>query len=424
MTENSYPTRRKPKHSNLHEESDRTNSSPSSSMRRRQWLINKGILSPSPGPSKRLGSIFPKVGRNHNNSTRSRDGSTSDIQVEIDASAIPIVVTRDENEQNESNHPTATRTVSMPPDDNRSKSNGILSRCSTHTNSRTHTSSNDRPSTPSGKKNLRFLKRFTTRRKRSSRKRNPNEENSIYSTKKQYSDVHVNPIGIRRKTEQNSRPNTNERSSMTSRNSQTHQTNNSRTIYTVVDRRIPRDVLEGDAEFDENLWKEYRDKIDQLAEDSQFMDYLTASVGKRLPLGLQSKERRRKDPEQLAANKLYPLAFIRLLEAHARYSAEKSEPDNPEEEQHRYDDLDGEEHEPVERTFSNGMFDSTRFRTVRVSSKDKLTTSVSSRNTSDVCTEDEESDHRSETTKHSSIKLTKRFTSVSRQNQNNTVPVC
>lgn len=135
-----------------------------------------------------------------------------------------------------------------------------------------------------------------------------------------------------------------------------------RSRITVVDRQLPRQVLTGrEAGFDRDEWAEYRGKINQLAEDEGFMQYLTAPVKEKG--ALEEDRDREADPQQLAMNKLYPLAFIRLLEAHARY-ANQSEVVDPEEEAHRYDDLDGEDEDRVLRTASSGLHDMGRFRTV------------------------------------------------------------
>lgn len=136
-----------------------------------------------------------------------------------------------------------------------------------------------------------------------------------------------------------------------------------RTVYTVVDRNIPRHVLKGDAKFEDSTWNEYRDHIDELSEDPRFMDYLTAPVQRRPAVPTPAVDAHA-DSERIAVNKLYPLAFIRLLEAHAKYTAESYEPYNPEEEEHRYDDVDREDEGRVVRTTSTGVYDMGRFRAV------------------------------------------------------------
>lgn len=135
-----------------------------------------------------------------------------------------------------------------------------------------------------------------------------------------------------------------------------------RQVIKVVDRELPRRVLQGRAEcnFDGTRWNEYRERIDGLAEDEGFMEYLTKPVGeKRKGEGREDF----RETQQLAVNKLYPLAFIRLLEAQARFNGE-GEDDDPADEAHRYDDLDGDEEARVFRTASSGIYDMGRFRTV------------------------------------------------------------
>lgn len=135
-----------------------------------------------------------------------------------------------------------------------------------------------------------------------------------------------------------------------------------RQVITVVDRQLPRRVLHGrgNVNFDGTKWSEYRDKIDGLAEDHTFMEYLTKPVSERRKAdGREDLQ----ETQQLAVNKLYPLAFIRLLEAQARFSGE-GEDDDPADEAHRYDDLDGDEEARVIRTASSGIYDMGRFRTV------------------------------------------------------------
>lgn len=130
-----------------------------------------------------------------------------------------------------------------------------------------------------------------------------------------------------------------------------------RSKITVVDRQLPRSVMgRMSVGFDGAEWDEYRGKIDRLAQDESFMTYLTEPV-----------ERRDEDDTEtarMAVNRLYPLAFIRLLEAHARYANDRHEVVNPEDELHRYDDLDGEDEDRIVRTASSGMYDMGRFRTV------------------------------------------------------------
>lgn len=101
------------------------------------------------------------------------------------------------------------------------------------------------------------------------------------------------------------------------------------TVYNALEKTMPSYVLQGNATFEPTKWNEYRKRIDQLADDTRFMHYLTAPVTKS-----PKKNRRKKNatpakcpkvaphPPQLAVNKLYPLAFIRLLEAHAKHAAE------------------------------------------------------------------------------------------------------
>lgn len=123
-------------------------------------------------------------------------------------------------------------------------------------------------------------------------------------------------------------------------------------------------MLQGTSSYEKSAWNDYRDHIDELAEDSKFMDYLTAPVQRRPPLGRSEAGAPKVETQNLAVNKLYPLAFIRLLEAHAKCAAESSEPSDPGDEEHRYDDVERDDEARVERTCSNGMYDMGRFRTV------------------------------------------------------------
>lgn len=111
-------------------------------------------------------------------------------------------------------------------------------------------------------------------------------------------------------------------------------------LYSALERTMPAHVLQGDATFHPNAWNDYRQRIDQLAHDDRFMHYLTAPVSRRSGAGAsvgmggsasstmsslkpsKSGKNLHPHPPQLAVNKLYPLAFIRLLEAHAKQAAE------------------------------------------------------------------------------------------------------
>lgn len=101
------------------------------------------------------------------------------------------------------------------------------------------------------------------------------------------------------------------------------------TVYNALEKTMPSYVLQGNATFEPSKWNDYRKRIDQLADDTRFMHYLTAPVNKKSPKKngkksiSQSKAHKvAPHPPQLAVNKLYPLAFIRLLEAHAKHAAE------------------------------------------------------------------------------------------------------
>ena len=96
------------------------------------------------------------------------------------------------------------------------------------------------------------------------------------------------------------------------------------------------------------------------------MNYLTEPMQNRAnQRSKMSESSKHVDAEQLAVNKLFPLAFIRLLEAQAKFAA-TSEPCDPADEKHRYDDVDDREEDDalVQRTHSNGIYDINRFRTV------------------------------------------------------------
>lgn len=126
---------------------------------------------------------------------------------------------------------------------------------------------------------------------------------------------------------------------------------------------MPRHVLKPHAQYEQSSWNDYRSRIDRLAEDERFMDYLTQPLQNRHPPKVPGMNAAN-DPHQLAVNKLYPLAFIKLLEAQAKMSADATDTSDPQEEQHRYDDVDGDDEDRVERTTSKGLHDMKRFRTV------------------------------------------------------------
>lgn len=120
-------------------------------------------------------------------------------------------------------------------------------------------------------------------------------------------------------------------------------------LRTIFGRAVPPHILQGSATFQPNAWNDYRERIDLLAHDDRFMHFLTAPVSDRVsamksstvPLSSMSSSSsssasakcRQKlskmsnpHPPQLAVNKLYPLAFIRLLEAHAKHAADSESP--------------------------------------------------------------------------------------------------
>lgn len=109
--------------------------------------------------------------------------------------------------------------------------------------------------------------------------------------------------------------------------------------------------------------------MDELGRDETFMQYLTAPVhspGMNLAhTDLSSGSAT--TPHQLAVNKLYPLAFIRLLEAQARFAAQTELADRETEaadEKHRYDDPVDDDM-PAMRGRSGAAFDMrSRFRSV------------------------------------------------------------
>lgn len=103
-------------------------------------------------------------------------------------------------------------------------------------------------------------------------------------------------------------------------------TNVSEGRLSALNNGVPAYVLQGDATFEPTAWNDYRQRMDQLSHDDRFMHYLTAPVMRRCKSS-QSGRSGKSVPQhpQLAVNKLYPLAFIRLLEAHAKHSAECDE---------------------------------------------------------------------------------------------------
>lgn len=262
--------------------------------RRRQWLISRGLLSPNPGPSRRLAGLLPRVGH--------PPSPPSQASVDLRANrATPVVVAR----PGPAPAPPAPRAVSLPSADPSPPSPERVARAAS-------TRAADRPASPPGRR--RFLRRPFRRQRE--------------------------PASLSRKT-------------------YPKEDRRQRTVYTVVDRDLPRGVLQGHATYDESSWNEYRQRIDRLAEDERFMEYLTAPVQPRSRAPQEPE-----DPGQLAVNKLYPLAFIRLLEAHAKCASESSEPCDPAEELHRYDDPPREDEDRLERTQSSGLYDMGRFRTV------------------------------------------------------------
>lgn len=264
-----------------------THSSQSPSDRRRQWLISRGLLSPT-GPSRRLGALLPST----------RRARSAEVDVRLESHHTPVIVARASSDR-----VRAPRAVSMPSDDAVAPGPRIARAASSRAEY------NDRAASPP-------RRRFRMRRQ----KRRPRD------------DHHAKFPFVTPKSK-----------------------------ITVVDRQLPRAAVSGrEAAFDHEQWAEYRGKINQLAEDDRFMQYLTAPVREN---GVLDDEESHPHPQQLAMNKLYPLAFIRLLEAHARY-ANQSEVVDPEEEAHRYDDLDGDDEDRVLRTASSGRYDMRRFRTV------------------------------------------------------------
>lgn len=101
------------------------------------------------------------------------------------------------------------------------------------------------------------------------------------------------------------------------------------------------------------------------------MDYLTEPVQHHHPPKMP-RMHAASDPKQLAVNKLYPLAFIKLLEAQAKMNADTAHANDPHEEEHRYDDIDGDDEARIERTTSKALHDMHRFRTVYSPNKKPL----------------------------------------------------
>lgn len=275
-------------------------------------------------------------------------------------------------------HPAATRTVSMPTDDSsRSRANAFRTR-SAYRKRTTKDKEQDRPSTPPGR-SRRFLMRLKRRSKDVFAASDTLERASIDVIRGRRSSVHrvspsravahrntdkmdrIDRIDRTDKTAKTESPTT---KSTTKTASQPTPTTNNRSsyTYTVIDRTMPSHVVQGDAHFATNTWNQYNHHIDQLAEDPQFMHYLTQPLQQRSPRIIEPKAHA--EAQQLAVNKLYPLAFIRLLEAHAKGAAESAQPCDPADELHRYDDVDDRDVDRVVRTHSNGLYHIGRFRTV------------------------------------------------------------
>lgn len=303
-------------------------SPPQTPDRRRQWLIGRGLLSPNPGPSRRLANLIPR----HQNQSPSPPNPQVSLQTHP-RTKTPIVVA----EARQSNRPrsTAPRAVSLPTED-QDEPPPVARTASTRAHRR------DRAADPPTRKRFHMPRGW--------RRGGASAAKDVKDT---FKDPLKDPLRARRGPGLGIVEEEEEEQIPITRKGRT-----GRTVHTVVDREMPRGVLEQEASFAGTSWVGYQDRIDLLAEDVDFMSYLTAPVRQR---GQEEEQ----VGESIAVNKLYPLAFIRLLEMHAKCDSEKAEPVNPDDELHRYDDPDREQEEDMlVRTQSSGVYDMGRFRTV------------------------------------------------------------
>lgn len=360
--------------------------------RRRQWLINRGLRSPKSGPTRRLANLLPR------SSLRLSDPES--VHLHVDQNAVPLVIPRSQKLTHD--HPSAARTFSLPIQDT---TRVHLTHFSRNPASRWFSRSLNNPSSPSSSRlNSTYATRpvshpssrspFRSRRLRfrfSKRKLQypmlqtnaHHSENLATTALRRTASIDVcypNPIQsntqppdrhvLDRKGSELFSPQPTPRRNLSLKLSpESPRAVANRTVYTVVDRQFPRHVLKPDAHYEQSSWDEYRSRIDKLAADENFMQYLTAPVHLK-PLAIASTNNARVQAHQLAANKLYPLAFIKLLEAHAKMAADSSEASDPAEEKHRYDDLDRNDEACIERMASTSLYDMNRFRTV-VTTKEK-----------------------------------------------------
>ncbi|CAN8075475.1 unnamed protein product [Agarophyton chilense] len=340
--------------------------------RRRQWLVNHGLLSPKPSASRRLPNIFSKRASSASASAPSLHDSF--VHLHVDDNAVPLVVARRQNLHPDTNH-AAARTLSLPIDDSarmpmtrfrRAPPSKWFSRNPTHERSASRSSRIRAWFAPRKFRDLAPRTDSPTQRPQSV----PSLRRSASLTSSELDIDRLNQPPDRQGA--SNRPNSSTIPSSLSptcakhtnlNKSATNPRSRRRAVYKVVDTHIPRRVLKPQAHYEKSSWNAYRSRIDQLAENEQFMNYLTAPV-QRHPSANVPTQDAANNPHQLAVNKLYPLAFIKLLEAQAKMAAEADSPCDPSEEQHRYDDIDGDDEARIERTASTGLRDMKRFRTI------------------------------------------------------------
>ncbi|KAI0557950.1 hypothetical protein FGB62_248g012 [Gracilaria domingensis] len=350
------------------------------SERRRQWLVNHGLLSPKPAASRRLPNLFSRPASSSSASVPSLHDSF--VHLHVDDNAVPLVVARRPNAHSQP-HDAAARTLSLPIDNaprvpptrlRRGAPSKWFSRNSNHSRSASSRSS-------------RIRAWFGSRKYRDviSQPQVPNHRPQSLPSLRRSTSLTSSELDVDRVNQPpdreavNNRPTSSNMPSSLSPTSATHTNFNKsanprsrrRAVYKVVDPHIPRRVLKPQAHYEKSSWNAYRSRIDQLADDEQFMDYLTAPVQRHPPVNVSANDAAA-NPQQLAVNKLYPLAFIKLLEAQAKMAAEEAAPCDPSEESHRYDDIDGDDEARIERTTSTGLRDMKRFRTISSESRRNL----------------------------------------------------